>query len=435
MIGIITKKRDGGKLSRADIEKFVSGVVDGSIPEYQTSALLMAIYFSGLDKEEAFLLTDAMKRSGDVANLSGIDGIKVDKHSTGGVGDSTTMVVAPLCAANGVPVAKMSGRGLGFTGGTIDKLESIPGFRTTLSGDEFKKAVNTVGMSVIGQSEHIAVADKKLYALRDVTATVENIGLITSSIMSKKLASGSDAIVLDVKCGKGAFMKTEEDARELAEWMVEIGTMSGKKTAAFITDMEQPLGNNVGNTLEVIGAIEVLKGKGAPDLRELSINLAGYMIYEGGKAASFEEGKAMAEKSIEDGSGLKKFREFVASQGGNPEVTEDYSLFPQAKQNRDLSIKKGGFVTAINAEEVGQAAQYAGAGRAKKEDSIDPAAGIVLHKKVGDRVEPGEPLATIYADTDLQMSQALIAMMGAFDIEESQPEKRPLIIDIIEGKK
>jgi len=431
MINIIRKKRDGGKLSRQDIERFVAGIVDGTIPDYQASALLMAIYFSGLDKEEAFLLTDAMKRSGDVADLSAINGIKVDKHSTGGVGDSTTMVVGPLCAANGVPVAKMSGRGLGFTGGTIDKLESIPGFKTTLSSEEFKNIVNTVGLSVIGQSEHIAAADKKLYALRDVTATIENIGLITSSIMSKKLASGSDAIVLDVKFGSGAFMKTKEDARELAEWMVEIGKMSGKKTAAFITDMTEPLGNNVGNTLEVIGAIEVLKGKGAERLRELSINLAGYMIFAGGKASDFEEGKAMAKKSIEDGSGLAKFREFVAAQGGNPEVTEDYSLFPQAKQNRELSIKKAGYVTSINAEEVGRAAQLAGAGRAKKEDSIDPAAGIVLHKKVGDYVESGEPLATIYADTDLQMSQALIAMMGAFNIEEAAPEETALVLDVI----
>lgn len=431
MINIIKKKRDGKELNRQDIEKFVSGVTGGTIPEYQTSALLMAIYFQGLTKEEAFLLTDAMKRSGDVADLSSIPGIKVDKHSTGGVGDATTMVVAPLCAANGVPVAKMSGRGLGFTGGTIDKLESIPGFRTTLSGEEFRETVRTVGMSVIGQSEHIAAADKKLYALRDVTATIENTGLITSSIMSKKLASGSDAIVLDVKCGSGAFMKTEEGARELAEWMVEIGKLSGKKTMAFITDMSQPLGNNVGNTLEVMGAIDVLKGKGAPDLANLAVNLAGAMIYAGGKADSLEEGREKAEKSLKDGSGLAKFREFVKAQGGNPDVTEDYSLFPQPFESKEAAIMKSGYITRLDAEQVGFASQLAGAGRSKKEDDIDPAAGIVLHKKVGDRVEAGEAVATIFAGDYAKLAQATIAMMTAFDIGDEKPETPDLIHGII----
>lgn len=431
MINIIKKKRDGGELTRQEIEKFVSGVTDGTIPEYQTSALLMAIYFKGLTKEEAFLLTDAMKRSGDVADLSAIPGIKVDKHSTGGVGDATTMVVAPLCAANGVPVAKMSGRGLGFTGGTIDKLESIPGFRTTLSGEEFRENVKTVGMSVIGQSEHIAAADKKLYALRDVTATIENTGLITSSIMSKKLASGSDAIVLDVKCGSGAFMKTEEGARELAEWMVEIGKLSGKRTLAFITDMSQPLGNNVGNTLEVMGAIDVLKGRGAPDLTDLAVNLAGAMIYAGGKADSLEEGRDKAEKSLKDGSGLAKFREFVKAQGGNPDVTEDYSLFPQPFESKEAAIMKSGYITKLDAEQVGFASQLAGAGRAKKEDGIDPAAGIVLHKKVGDYVEAGEAVATIYAGDYGKLAQAVIAMMTAFEVGDEKPEAPKLIHGII----
>ncbi|MBQ3390232.1 MAG: thymidine phosphorylase [Firmicutes bacterium] len=429
---IIEKKRNGEKLSRDEIEFFISGYTAGDIPDYQVSALLMAVYFQGLDREETFWLTDAMKRSGDVADLTAIPGIKVDKHSTGGVGDKTTLIVAPLCAACGVPVAKMSGRGLGFTGGTVDKMEAIPGFRTALEQTEFEGIVRTVGMSVIGQSAHIAAADKKLYALRDVTATVENIGLITSSIMSKKLASGSDAIVLDVKTGRGAFMKTQESARQLAEWMVDIGKRSGKKMAAFITDMEQPLGKGVGNSIEVMEAIDTLKGKGPEDITELSRQLAGYMIYIGGKAASHEEGVKMADRCIRDGSGLKQFRAFVQAQGGNPDITEDPSLFPQASCVLELRASGSGYVSALDAETVGKASQLSGAGRAKKEDPVDLAAGIILNKKVGDAVKPGDLLATLYANDGEKARAALQVLESAYGFSEQPPEKRPLIFDIIE---
>ena len=429
---IIEKKRDGGKLSREEIEYFISAYTAGDIPDYQASALLMAVYFEGLDREETFYLTDAMKRSGDVADLSAIPGIKVDKHSTGGVGDKTTLIVAPLCAACGVPVAKMSGRGLGFTGGTVDKMEAIPGFRTALEQQEFEEIVRSVGMSVIGQSAHIAAADKKLYALRDVTATVENIGLITSSIMSKKLASGSDAIVLDVKTGRGAFMKTLEDARQLAEWMVDIGKRSGKKMAAFITDMDQPLGNGVGNSIEVIEAIDTLKGRGPADITELSRQLAGYMIYIGGQASSFEEGIEKAERSIKDGSGLRQFRAFVEAQGGNPAITEDPSLFPQASVVLELKANGGGYVSALDAETVGKASQLSGAGRAKKEDPVDLAAGIILGKKAGDPVKEGDLLARVYANDEGKAKAALEVMESAYVIGAEPPETRPLIFEIIE---
>ena len=429
---IIEKKRNGEKLSRDEIEFFISGYTAGDIPDYQVSALLMAVYFQGLDREETFWLTDAMKRSGDVADLTAIPGIKVDKHSTGGVGDKTTLIVAPLCAACGVPVAKMSGRGLGFTGGTVDKMEAIPGFKTALEQTEFENIVKDTGMSVIGQSAHIAAADKKLYALRDVTATVENIGLITSSIMSKKLASGSDAIVLDVKTGRGAFMKTQEDARQLAEWMVDIGKRSGKKMAAFITDMEQPLGNGVGNAIEVQEAIDTLKGRGPADITELSRQLAGYMIYIGGKAASHEEGVKMADRCIRDGSGLKQFRAFVQAQGGNPDITEDSSLFPQASCVLELRASGSGYVSALDAETVGKSSQLSGAGRAKKEDPVDLAAGIILNKKVGDAVKPGDLLATLYANDGEKARAALQVLESAYGFSEQPPEKRPLIFDIIE---
>ena len=428
---IIEKKRDGGKLSREEIEFFITGYTAGDIPDYQVSALLMAVYFRGLDREETFYLTDAMKRSGDVADLSAIPGIKVDKHSTGGVGDKTTLIVAPLCAACGVPVAKMSGRGLGFTGGTVDKMESIPGFRTALEQAEFEEIVKNTGMSVIGQSAHIAAADKKLYALRDVTATVENIGLITSSIMSKKLASGSDAIVLDVKTGRGAFMKTQEDARQLAEWMVDIGKRSGKKMAAFITDMEQPLGCGVGNSIEVMEAINTLKGLGPGDITELSRQLAGYMIYIGGKADSFEEGVRKADQSLRDGSGLRQFRAFVEAQGGDPAITEDPSLFPQASIILELKASGSGYVTALDAETVGKASQLSGAGRAKKEDPVDLAAGIILNKKVGDPVADGELLARIYANDEGKAKAALEVLESAYSFGAEPLRARPLIFEVI----
>lgn len=428
---IIKKKRDGGVLSREEIEELVSGYTEGIIPDYQVSALLMAIYFQGLNREETYYLTDAMERSGDIMDLSEIPGIKVDKHSTGGVGDKTTFIVAPISAAAGVPIAKMSGRGLGFTGGTVDKMESIPGFLTAMSSNEFKDIVKNNGMCVIGQSEHIAAADKKLYALRDVTETVDNIGLITSSIMSKKLACGSDAIVLDVKCGNGAFMKEQKDAEQLAEWMVDIGKQAGKNMAAFITDMEQPLGTGVGNAIEVIEAIETLKGKGPEDITELSIKLAGGMIFAGEKASSYEEGVAIAEEMLRSGAALEQFRKFVAAQGGNPEVVDDYSLFPQAGYKLDVVTEKSGYVSGITAETVGNASQLSGAGRAKKEDSIDPAAGIILKKKIGDKVDEGEILAEIYAENREKAELSAKYLIEAYSFSEEKPEPRTLIYKII----
>ena len=380
MYDLILKKRDGFQLNKEEIDNFISEYSAGMIPDYQASALLMAIYFRGLNKEETFFLTDAMKRSGEVADLSKIQGIKVDKHSTGGVGDKTTLIVGPLAASCGVPIAKMSGRGLGFTGGTVDKMESIPGFRTALEPEEFIELVNRIGLSVIGQSAHIALADKKLYALRDVTATVDSIGLITSSIMSKKLASGSDAIVLDVKCGNGAFMEKMEDAEELGRWMVDIGNAAGKKTVSFITDMSQPLGKAVGNSLEVIEAIETLKNKGPADITELSLRLSAYMVYLGGKTKSPDEAYKMVHEKLISGAGLKKLSEFISGQGGNTEVINDYSLLPAAKYNNKIRCTEEGFVFSIDARAIGNASLHSGAGRETKEDKIDLGAGIIINK-------------------------------------------------------
>lgn len=432
MKDIIEKKRDGGVLTREEIDFFVEGYTDGRIPDYQASALLMAIYFQNLTKEETFYLTDAMKRSGETADLSDIPGIKVDKHSTGGVGDKTTLIIAPICASAGVPVAKMSGRGLGFTGGTVDKMESIPGFRTALSEAEFKRIVSENGLCVIGQSENIAAADKKLYALRDVTATVDNIGLITSSIMSKKLASGSDAVVLDVKYGNGAFMKTAESAETLADWMVEIGRKSGKKMAAFITDMDQPLGNGVGNAIEVMEAIETLKGKGPDDITELCMKLAGYMIYIGEKASSYEEGIKIAEESVKNGTALEKFRQFVEAQGGNPEIVNNPGMFPQAGCKIEVLAEQDGYVSRLEAEIVGKASQLSGAGRKRKEDSIDLAAGTILKKKRGDFVSKGDTLAEIYSADNAKAAEAEAELKQAYLITDNKPEKRDLIYKIIE---
>lgn len=331
-VDIIIKKRDGGSLTAEEIKYIIADYTEGNIPDYQMAAFLMAVYFCGMDRRETSELTEAMKNSGDVIDLSLIAGIKADKHSTGGVGDKTTLIAGPLAAACGVPVAKMSGRGLGFTGGTIDKLESIPGFRVAMESGDFINQVNDIGIAVIGQTGHIAPADKKIYALRDVTGTVDNLSLITSSIMSKKLASGSDAILLDVKCGSGAFMKTQEDAEKLATLMVDIGNAGGKKTMAMITDMEQPLGHAIGNALEVKEAIQVLKNRGAEDITQLSASLAGAMIYLGEKASTVEEGTEMAYSALEEGRGLDKFRQMVSAQGGNPDITENPDiLLPPAR--------------------------------------------------------------------------------------------------------
>lgn len=432
MYDIIYKKRQGEALGKDEIRFFIEGYTKGSIPDYQASALLMAIYFQKMNTEETYLLTDAMRHSGDVVDLSSIKGVKVDKHSTGGVGDKTTLIVGPLAAACGVPIAKMSGRGLGFTGGTVDKMESIPGFKTTLSEEEFLDLVNRIGISVIGQTGQIAPADKKLYALRDVTATVDNISLITSSIMSKKLAAGSDAIVLDVKCGKGAFVETVEAAEELAHNMVNIGNADGKKTIALITDMDQPLGNAVGNSLEVIEAIETLRGNGPDDITELSLTLAGYMVFCGGKADTPKEGRALVEKALTSRAALEKMEEFIAGQGGDPGVLEDYSLFPQPSYSQEIFSKDEGFVTSIDARRIGLASQHAGAGRERKEDDIDLSAGLLLSKKVGDKVKPGMLLATVFGNDPDRVKKAAEEAYGAFGISAEKPQMRPLIIKVIQ---
>lgn len=432
MVSIIQKKKDGFSLSKEEIKWFIDGYVSEDIPDYQVSALLMAIYFQGLDKEEIFYLTEAMRYSGDTIDLSSIEGIKVDKHSTGGVGDKTTLVVAPLAAACGVPIAKMSGRGLGFTGGTVDKMESIPGFKTSLEPEEFLNQVNTMGMAVIGQTAHITPADKKLYALRDVTATVDNLGLISSSIMSKKLAAGSDAIVLDVKCGDGAFMENIDDAVKLAEMMVEIGNSAGKRTVAAITEMGQPLGKAVGNSIEVMEAIETLKGKGPEDITELAIKLSGIMVYLGGKASSPEEGQAITKEALDNGRGLAKLGEFIKAQGGNPEVITDYSLFPQHSIEKTLKAKKSGYVRAIEAKKIGLASQQTGAGRATKEDDIDLSAGIMVCKKIADEVQEGDVLARFFGNDEKKLQQAMLIAEEAFVIE-NEPCQPPQLIKRIIG--
>jgi len=378
----------------------VKGYTEGTIPDYQASALAMAIYFKDMSDREIADLTMAMVHSGETLDLSAIHGIKVDKHSTGGVGDTTTLVLAPLVAALGVPVAKMSGRGLGHTGGTIDKLESIQGFHVEITTDQFIDLVNREKVAVIGQTADLAPADKKLYALRDVTATVDSIPLIASSIMSKKIAAGADAIVLDVTTGAGAFMKKEEDAIRLAETMVRIGNHVGRKTMAVISDMSQPLGYAIGNALEVKEAIDTLKGEGPDDLTELVLALGSQMVVLAGKATTLEEARKMLKEAIANGAGLEKFKKFVANQGGDPSVIDHPEKLPQAKYAIDLPAKTSGYVSKMVADQIGVAAMMLGAGRATKEDKIDFAVGIVLRKKVGDRVEAGEPLATIYANRE-----------------------------------
>ncbi|MCR5182059.1 MAG: pyrimidine-nucleoside phosphorylase [Clostridia bacterium] len=431
MNDLIIKKRDGKSLTVDEINWIIDGTVKGTIPDYQLSALLMAIYFQGLDREETYALTAAMRYSGDTVDLSSIRGIKVDKHSTGGVGDKTTLVVGPLASACGVPIAKMSGRGLGFTGGTVDKMESIPGFRVELEPEEFLAQVRDIGMAVIGQSGHIDPADKKLYALRDVTGTVKNFGLIASSIMSKKLAAGSDAIVLDVKCGEGAFMEDLEDAVTLADLMVDIGYDAGRRTVACITDMNQPLGKAVGNSLEVMEAIDTLYGRGPEDITELSVKLAGIMIYLGGKAETPEEGQKLAHQALTSRTGLTQMRMFIEAQGGNGDIIYDYSMFPQARHTLELRSPYSGYVSKINARQIGIASQHLGAGRASKEDVIDLAAGIVLNKKVGDRVEEGELLLTLLGNDMAKLEAGQKLAERAFQFSDEPVERPELIKEII----
>lgn len=400
MVDIIEKKRDGQELTTAEINFFIEGYTKGEIPDYQASALAMAIYFQDMNDRERADLTRAMVESGDTIDLSAIDGVKVDKHSTGGVGDTTTLVLAPLVASLGVPVAKMSGRGLGHTGGTIDKLESIACFHVELTREQFIDLVNRDKVAVIGQSGNLTPADKKLYALRDVTGTVNSIPLIASSIMSKKIAAGADAIVLDVKTGDGAFMKTQEDAEELAHAMVRIGNHVGRKTIAIISDMSQPLGFAIGNALEVKEAIETLQGKGPKDLTELVLTLGSQMVILAGKAKTSEEAKEMLLDAIHSGKALAKFKEFLANQGGDASIVDDLTKLPQAKYKIELPAKQSGYISRMVADEIGVASMILGAGRATKEDVIDLAVGLVLHKKVGDKVEEGESILTIYSNRE-----------------------------------
>jgi pyrimidine-nucleoside phosphorylase len=400
MVDLIEKKRDGLELTSEEINFFIQGYTSGSIPDYQMSALTMAIFFKGMTESERAELTMAMVKSGDQIDLKGIEGVKVDKHSTGGVGDTTTLVLGPLVASVGVPVAKMSGRGLGHTGGTIDKLESVEGFHVEISNEEFLELVNKNKIAVIGQSGNLTPADKKLYALRDVTATVDSIPLIASSIMSKKIAAGADAIVLDVKTGAGAFMKTLDDSRELAKAMVRIGNNVGRKTMAVISDMSQPLGFAIGNALEVKEAIDTLKGEGPEDLAELSLTLGSHMVFLAGKAESLADARQLLEAAIADGSALEKMKVFLSSQGGDASVVDDPSKLPQARFVTPLEAKTSGYVSEIIADEVGTAAMLLGAGRATKESEIDLAVGLILKKKIGDKVEIGEPLAEIHSNSE-----------------------------------
>lgn len=418
MVDVIEKKRDGKVLTTEEIQFFIDGYTKGDIPDYQASSLAMAVYFQDMNDDERAALTMAMVNSGDVIDLSNIEGIKVDKHSTGGVGDTTTLVLAPLVASVGVPVAKMSGRGLGHTGGTIDKLESVEGFHVEITEDKFTKLVNESKVAVIGQSGNLTPADKKLYGLRDVTGTVNSIPLIASSIMSKKIAAGADAIVLDVKTGNGAFMKTIEEAEALAHAMVRIGNNVGRKTMAIISDMGQPLGNAIGNALEVKEAIETLQGKGPKDLTELVLTLGSQMVVLGGKAKDLEEARALLKEAINNGSALERFKQFLENQDGDSSVVDDVNRLPQATYQIELPAETDGVVTEIIANEIGVASMLLGAGRQTKEDSIDLSVGIVLNKKVGDRVAQGESLLTIHANRE-QVDDVIEKLRASISISDN----------------
>ena len=431
MYDLILKKKQGGELSTDEIRYMIEGFTEGSIPDYQMSAMTMAICFRGMTPRETVDLTLAMRDSGDVLDLSGIKGVKVDKHSTGGVGDKTSLALTPIIAALGVPVAKMSGRGLGHTGGTIDKLECFAGFKTALSEEQFAGNVNTIGIAIAGQTANLAPADKKLYALRDVTATVDQMSLIASSIMSKKLASGSDAIVLDVKTGNGAFMKKLEDSRALAKEMVSIGTMAGKKTVAVITDMDQPLGRAVGNSLEVREAIDTLRGEGPADFKEVVFALGSQMLMLAGRAADEKEARALMEGVIEDGSALDKFAQFVRAQGGDAAPVYDTSLLPVAGKTLEVTAKESGYVHRILAEDIGIACMTLGGGRETKESAIDLSVGIILEKKNGDAVSDGEVLATIYGNDDAKMQAAYEKIAHAYEIAKEPAAFVPVVREYI----
>jgi len=430
-VDIIIKKKEGLALNEQEINFMINGYLSGEVADYQMSALLMAIVLKGTTHEEEVLLTKAMLESGDKIDLSKIDGICVDKHSTGGVGDTTTLVIAPILAALGLKVAKMSGRGLGHTGGTIDKLEAIPGFNTSLSEEHFFKEVNEIGLAVTGQTANIAPADKKIYALRDVTGTVEAVALIASSIMSKKLASGADVILLDVKVGEGAFMKTLKDAKKLARSMVDIGKSQGKKMVALLTDMEQPLGVAVGNSIEVIEAIETLKGKGPEDLKLLCFEICKEILLLTDKAKDEKEALALVEDSVRTGKALKKLELMISAQGGNKAVINDYSLFGKAKELIEVKAEKSGYIKAIDALKIGEASGILGAGRIKKEDDVDLVVGIDVLKKVGDYVTKGDLIARIYAN-DKGKKEALEIVKSSFEYSKEKVKPRKLILGKIE---
>lgn len=431
MYDIIKNKRDGGKLSKEEIDFFVKGYTAGEIPDYQASALCMAIYFRGMDDEETTNLTLAIAASGDKVDLSGINGVKVDKHSTGGVGDKTSLIIAPIVASYGVKVAKMSGRGLGHTGGTIDKLEAIDGYQTSIDKKEFFRIVNEVGVSIIGQSGNLAPADKKLYALRDVTATVDSLPLIVSSIMGKKLAAGADCILLDVKTGSGGFMKTLEDSTKLAKSMVEIGHLAGKKVIALITDMDVPLGKAIGNSLEVIEAVETLRGEGPEDLTEICIDIAANMLYMAGKG-TVKECEALAKRAIADGSALQTLVKMVHAQGGNEKLLLDTSLFKKAAYDYEVKAPRTGYIEHVDTESYGMASLALGAGRAKKEDPIDYSAGITLEKKTGDFVKEGDVIAVLHTNKPESVKEAEERILKATEISSEPVEKKPIILGRIE---
>ena len=431
MFDIIRKKRDGLELSEKEIQWFINGYVKGEIPDYQASALCMAVYFKGMTVEETTALTFAIRDSGDKLKFKNINGLRVDKHSTGGVGDKTSLVVTPIVATLGVKVAKMSGRGLGHTGGTVDKLEAIPGFKTDLPTEEFEEIVNRVGIAIVGQNATLAPADKLLYALRDVTATVDSLPLIVSSIMSKKLAADDDCVVLDVKTGSGSFMKTRAQSRELAEWMVAIGKAAGKRMRALITDMDRPLGYNIGNSLEVIEAINTLKGNGPEDLTELSVALASHMLVISDRG-SYEECEKNVRRVMENGEALKTFANMVEAQGGNKEWILNPELFPEAPYSLEVKSDKSGYITGVNTEGYGVASLLLGAGRNTMADKIDFAAGIKLAKKTGDKVEKGDVIAVLYTSDDKRFTSAERTLKEATFIGDTAPNIEPLILDIVE---
>src|SRR5271170_5330222 len=430
-VDLIHRKRDGEELSVKEIAFLIDGYTNGGIPDYQMSAFLMAVFYSGMTDREVTVFTDRMIQSGESVDLSSVPGVKVDKHSTGGVGDKTSLIAAPLAAAAGVTVPMVSGRALGHTGGTLDKLESIPGFRTDLTIDEFREQLIAHQLAFIGQTEEVAPADGKLYALRDATATVESIPLVASSIMSKKLAVGLDALVLDVKVGSGAFMKRQVDARRLAQMMVGIGRRMDKRVQALITDMNQPLGFAIGNALEVMEVSQTLQNVGPTDLTRLSLELAARMIYLGKIAPTLEDARELAQKKLLDGSGYRKLKEVIAAQGGNPQVLDRFELLPNATGAREISSPRAGYVSAIDAEYIGQASSMIGAGRDTKEDSIDPAVGVILEVKVGQKVDAGGVLCRLYYTREDNVEEAAQLVEDAFRISSTAPESRELILEVV----